>query len=288
MRSFVRVFITYLYAIATLTTFGGLTENISYGQTAAGAIPSAREKSLLFEVASIKPSFENEPFKQQVTPDGFLLRNGSVSRLLGLIYDPARLLRGTRLRNAPDWVRNDGVDISAKVSPEDAADWQRETTSGFGSPALAHALQQILVERYKLQAHTIPIEVDGYTLVVERSGPKTNLVTADKVRPSPDTIASEVVLPGGIIKFHNQPLSKLALFIGNLSSSIVEDRTGLTDRYDFSISDRLPTHPTAQESEDLTRPEDRWDLKPLGLRVVRSKVHTTALVIDYIEKPSPN
>ena len=256
MRRLVSVLAGCSYAIGAFTTLGGLTGSPSYAQmAAAGETPPAQAKSWLFEVASIRPSREDEQFDQQLLPDGFLLKNGSTRRLLGLVYDPTRVFDGTRLRNAPDWVRNEGVDVLAKVSTEEAADWQRETTSGYVSPAFKHALQQLLVQRFKLQAHIIPIEVDGYALVLERSGPKTKLVPVNKVRPSPDTTAGIAILPGSVIQFHNQPLSELALFISNLSTSIVEDRTGVTERYDFSISDRLPVHPTAQESENLMLPD---------------------------------
>ncbi len=83
-------------------------------------------------------------------------------------------------------------------------------------------------------------------------------------------------------------MSELASYLGNLSDFRIEDRTGLAGTYDFSLSDRLPVHPTDEEREDFRLPTERWDLERLGLKLVRAKVHTTALVIDHIERPSPN
>ena len=290
MRHVVRALGSSWYAVAAFTALCALTGNPFHTQiAAAGTTPPAPAKSILFEVASIKPGREDEPLVQQVLPDGFLLTGSSVTRLICLAYDRTLLFNNrNRLRNIPDWVRNDTVDVLAKVSTEEAADWQRETTSSLDSPTFKHALQQLLVERYKLQVHTIPIEADGYALVLKRFVPNAKLVQADKVRTSPDNSPGMAILPGGVIRFHNQPLSGLALFISSLSPSIVEDGTGLSDSYDFSISDRLPVHPTAEESEDLMLPDERWDLEPLGLKLVHSKVHTTALVIDHIERPSLN
>lgn len=295
MRHAVRPLSSCWYAVAAFTALCGLTGNSAYAQiAAAGTTSAAQTKSLSFEVASIRPSREGEAHNEQLLPDGFLLTNGSVRTLIGLVLDPTRILDGTRLRSAPNWVLTDRFDVIAKVSTEEAADWQRETTSGFESPAFTHALQHLLVERFKLQTHTVPIEVEGYALVLDRSGSKTKLVPADKMlahdsaKSARENGPSMTVPEQGVVKFHNQPLSELAFFISNLSPYIVEDRTGLTGRYDFSISDRLPVHPTAEESEDLMLPDERWDLQPLGLKLVRLKVHTTALIIDHIEKPSPN
>lgn len=76
---------------------------------------------------------------------------------------------------------NDRFDVNARVSTEKAGEWQRDTTSGYESAVFKHALEQLLADRFKLKAHTIPIEMDGYALEVERSGPTTKLISADKV-----------------------------------------------------------------------------------------------------------
>ena len=267
MRRVIRAFGSCWFAVAAFTATG----NPLRAQIAASATrPPSQAQSLSFAVASIRPSRDGEAHNEELLPDGFLLTAGSVRTLLGLFLDPARILYGSRLRNAPDWVLNDRFDVIAKVSPEDAADWQRETESGFESPAFKLALQKLLVERFKLQAQTVPIEVDGYALVMQRSGPKSKLVPETKLAgPDPEKQGSEdrpsITLPEmGVAMFHNEPLSELAAFISNLSPSLVEDRTGLAGSYDFAISDTLPLHPTPEEHDDLMRPDARWDLEPLG------------------------
>jgi uncharacterized protein (TIGR03435 family) len=258
------------------------------------ATASAQERPVVFETASIRPSRDGEPFDQQLLADGFLLRDGSVRRLLCLAYFSVNFTDGSRLRSVPDWVRNDLFDVLAKVSTEDAATWQRETASGWDSPALKNALQALLAERYKLKAHIVNVEEDGFALVVNNSGRATSLVSSRRVQPQPsakpypDDGSTFVTLPDFSLQFRNQPLSKLALAITSLSGFLVEDRTGLAGSYDFLVGDKLPVPATEQEREDYRLPTERWDLEPLGLKLVRAKVHTTALVVDHIERPSPN
>jgi uncharacterized protein (TIGR03435 family) len=258
------------------------------------ATASAQERPVVFETASIRPSRDDEPFDQEFLRDGFLYKGGSALGLAWMAYCPESLVRGERVRNAPGWAGSEWVDVVAKVSTDDAAVWQRETALGWDSPAFKHALQVLLTERYKLVAHTIPVEEDGFALVLKNSVPNANLLPAgragkqDSGKPAPKDIPSIVVLPDWTTRFHDQPMSELASYLGNLSDFRIEDRTGLAGTYDFSLSDRLPVHPTDEEREDFRLPTERWDLERLGLKLVRAKVHTTALVIDHIERPSPN
>lgn len=296
MSRFIRTLSKCSCVIAAFTMPCGLAGSSSPAQIAAAhAAAPAPAKPILFEIASIKPSRENDQGVQQFLPDGFLIRGRSVRYLICLAYYPLDFYVVQLIRNAPDWVVHDQFDVLAKVSTEDAPEWQRETTSSWDSPAFKHALQALLAERFKLQAHSIPIEEDGFALVVKHSARKTKLIpaakglTQDSAHSSSDNTPSITMPELDVIQFRNEPLSKLADSITSLSNGlIVEDRTGLTGRYNFSVSDRLPIRTTAEEQEDYRLPSQRWDVEPLGLELVRTKVHTTALIIDHIERPSPN
>jgi uncharacterized protein (TIGR03435 family) len=280
--------------VAAATVLCGVAGRSSRAQVAsAEATPPAEAKPILFETASIKPSREDEPFDQRVLPDGFMVRHNSIARLIWFAYCPSGLIwaPGTYLGNAPDWVWEDKVDVLAKVSAEDAPEWEREKTSTWDGPPLKHALRELLADRYKLQAHTIPVEADGFALVVKKSGRKTKLVPAGQGQPQDSgktDSPSIVVLPGGVVQFHNETLAELAVWLSPLSSSPIEDRTGLTGRYDFTVRDMQPVHPADEDREYYRQPTHRWELEPLGLVLVRAKVHTIALIVDHIERPSPN
>ena len=252
----------------------------------AGTTPPAQTKPILFESASIKPSREDEEFDSRILPDGFLVRHNSIGRLIWFAYCPTGLfgVRGAYLGNAPDWVSEDKVDVVAKVSAEDAPEWEREKTSTWDGPPFKHALRELLADRYKLQAHTISVEVDGFALVVKKSVRRTKLVAADASETGP----SMSISPDWVVQFHDETLAEFALWLSSLSGSLIEDRTGLTGRYDFSVRDMQPVHTAEEDREYYRQPIHRWELEPLGLTLVRAKVHTIALIVDHIERPSPN
>jgi hypothetical protein len=58
----------------------------------------------------------------------------------------------------------------------------------------------------------------------------------------------------------------------------IEDKTGLTEKYRFDLT-RLGT---------VGIPSSDWDLAPLGLKLIPTKIPTENVMIDHIEKPSPN
>jgi hypothetical protein len=73
--------------------------------------------------------------------------------------------------------------------------------------------------------------------------------------------------------------TSMAALIVQLSLRVpIEDRTGLPGKYNF----------------DLTRlgiegvPASDWDLAPLGLKLIMTKIPSENIVIDHIERPSPN
>jgi uncharacterized protein (TIGR03435 family) len=286
-----------LFAASTLSGFLSLLTHPASAQTtpACGVLRS-HAQPLAFDIASIRPSHANESFNERVVPDGFLLEDGSLRMLIRLAYDPEEFVGDKDLVNAPRWVSQEYFNILAKVAPEDSARWQRDTSMDPDSPVFKCALQQLLVERCGLKLHLIPGMTDGFALVLSRTGIQKGLQPAKKAAPgnaaAPSTQSSQTpVSLGGIVmgvRFQRQPLSKLAHFLSGLSSFVIEDHTGLTGEYDFSIRDNMPVHANAQEREDYRLPSERWDLQSLGLRLVPAKVHTTLLVVDHIERPSPN
>jgi len=70
----------------------------------------------------------------------------------------------------------------------------------------------------------------------------------------------------------------------NSTNGPVGDMTGLPAHYDFTLrSVDLRDYSTHGEGM-----EDNWPLDSLGLTLKRGKVPGLALVIDHIEKPTPN
>lgn len=73
-------------------------------------------------------------------------------------------------------------------------------------------------------------------------------------------------------------MASFSAHVAQMLGAPVEDRTGLSGRYDFKLR-RFD-----EESDRVSM----WDWGSLGLKLERIKVSSDILVIDHIEKPSPN
>ena len=73
--------------------------------------------------------------------------------------------------------------------------------------------------------------------------------------------------------------------LSNITGYIVENRTGLTGLYDFTLhySPTEPPPPDSTEPSVYTAVEQQ-----LGLKLERTKEQVPVLVIDHVERPSEN
>jgi uncharacterized protein (TIGR03435 family) len=87
---------------------------------------------------------------------------------------------------------------------------------------------------------------------------------------------------GRVTTFYNATVQDLVYYLGRVAGGAipVRDKTRLTGRYDFTITNR-PRDPDENEIY-------RYSLKHLGLEIKRGTEQRAALVVDHIERPSPN
>ncbi len=207
---------------------------------------------------------------------------------------------------APSWVNTERYDIEAKVAEPDVPAWQNQ---GPEEKMLQAMLQTMLKERCGLTVHHTIVEVPGYALVAGKHGPNWKELKVAKLgEPLPK---HAVRLPGGavIVPFVRSELrpgeAPKVLFLQTSMESFaaelsgrgwadrpVVDKTGLTGTYDFVLVRKDTGSPRGEEGELLPPdPTTRsgWDgVEELGLKLVPTKVPTSALVIDHIEEPSSN
>jgi uncharacterized protein (TIGR03435 family) len=264
----------------------------------AGVAISAHQRSPSpdpsFEVASIKPTANDAPEGISVQPDGVRFNGFQVRTLITIAYRAEGIQRFDQLVGAPSWTGVDRFDIVAKAGSGLAA--QEPMTTRL--PAMLRAL---LRERFRLRAHAETRSMPAFALRIARRdrrlGQQLRESTSDcsangraQAGQSDSDTWCGIRATGGVITGRSVSSAQLA---GNLSGyptidRFVADRTGLTGRYDF----RLEYSPAVVGGGDAAAnpgPSLFTALtEQLGLRLQPEKAVLPVLVIDRVEKPTPD
>jgi uncharacterized protein (TIGR03435 family) len=283
---------------------------------------SSQAKTATFEAATIKP----------VAPSGVGLGDGTGKMIRrkqaggagGNYEDAGRIHYQESLRllleraynvprvqiKGPEWLSTPFV-VDAIMPPQTTRE------------QLQIMLQNLLAERFKLAVHRETEQVSGYSLIVAKNGPKLKesagdqppiVVTredfeklAETLGPDgfPKTIGwSQRTIEQGVavygsplgrkVFFRDKTMPELAVDLWErLLDSPVRDATGLSSRYDFSLTympddARAPSGPPAgryASAPDLFKAVE----SQLGLKLEKGKIPVEMLVVDHIEKsPSEN
>jgi uncharacterized protein (TIGR03435 family) len=252
-------------------------------------------KSHAFDVVSIKPAAPGENWHYGFAPTGYSSAGMPIMAAVRQAYF-SRNWNG-KIVGAPDWVTKDPFDIEAKVTVADLDEWQKERTQP-NQPLIQQLLQGMLADRCKLAAHRVPSETTGYALVLDKHGAKLKDAAPDEARPE-----HGIPAPGGgyfvpyqrgeepHMGFYGVTMAAFAEHMVGMGGGQVVDRTGLTGRYDFTLT-WLSSGPDEQHvgaiSSDDPDKLSHWNFGALGLKAEQVKLPTEDLAIDHIEKPSQN
>ena len=153
-------------------------------------------------------------------------------------------------------------------------------------------LQSVPANRFKLKAHLVSKESLAYKLVVAKTGLK-NLK-----QPSPDENEGLDWVGAGYGQYHYVLLDALVMPSKMQENCPIIDQTGLTRRYDFELKwernpESLPPPGTSRVASAPTSDVNRPSIftafqEQLSLKLVPIKAQLESIVIDQIEKPSPN
>ncbi|MBZ5633255.1 MAG: TIGR03435 family protein [Acidobacteriia bacterium] len=234
-----------------------------------------------FEVVSIKPTGQPGGLGLNVTATE--LRAGSIS-LAGLIAFTFEL-HLTQVSGLPGWAETEGYEIVARLPQGgDPNDVQIRTM-----------LKNLMQSRFGLSFHTEKRELSVYAISIGKNG----LAGIKMVKNT--TNGARVGAQGlGRTLFSGVTMAD---FAGQLQLRVLDrpviDRTGLTDRYDFTLNWRpdefqFPRASAAQRADAVSRGADALpDLftavqEQLGLKLDATKALVDVLVIDKVSKPSEN
>ena len=245
-----------------------------------------------FDVVSIKPNNSgSRSFGGGLTSTGVHITNSS---LVGIIYTAYfQNFTGNRIVGYPAWALDEHYDVVAQIDEATAALWQKLSVRRYqelGRPML----QEMLADRCKLVAHLVPAQVEGYVLVVGKHGVRLTPTKPGEIYPDGALNGGDgaKVVPASASKdnaihYYNATVEQMAQRIA--TNWVVQDQTHLTGRYDFVIRPlQIPRDPDGRPTVTDPQPSDMWDISDTGLELKRTKIPSQNLVIDHIERPTPN
>jgi uncharacterized protein (TIGR03435 family) len=236
-----------------------------------------------FEVATIKPNNSGAGTLQGMNINGrnFTSRNASLGDLISIAYG----LHAKQIVGAPGWIDSDRYDIAALPDQE-------------GEPNLQQVkimIQKFLVDRFSFKFHHEKRDLSAYVLAVARSGQKLTPTESKGALPGLGFRGG----PGGLVLgVQNASMSD---FTGFLQSIVLDrpvvDQTALPGKFDFTVkftpddsqfnghAPKLPASTdTIEQAPDLYTAIQQQ----IGLKLTVEKIPVDVLVIDHVEKPSPN
>ena len=276
-----------------------------------------------YEVASVKVNTAGGPQSFiQLQPGGTLIVQNVPLRTI-LVWAYQLGLDDGRLVGLPDWTRTEHFDITAKAS---AGGVGLGTISRVGPPSRGLLiLRAVLADRFNLKIHAEQREMPIYALRTAnadgRPGPKLSQSDRDCERVNAERLANRTgrstLAPGSMPPcawrgFRNRltvdslPLTELADFLSGTMRRLVVDQTGLSGRFNFDLI-WTPDQPPPEGSPDrITVGGVEIDLtggvsidpngpalltairEQLGLRLESTRAPVEVLVIESVERPTPD
>ena len=260
-----------------------------------------------FDAASVKPNRSGALNIGFDVPGNrrFTVSNAPLRDIVRFAHD----VDDTRLVGGPDWIGSERFDIVA-TAERDIPAWTPD-----GPPAvLLSMVRSLLAERFHLETHRDTRELPVYALVLARSdrklGPRAGVSTVDcaaasaraDVRPAPaapaEVPACGMRIGPGQMLLGGVPMSRFATVLAGFAGRLVIDRTGLAGNYNLQLS-WTPQGPRLGGPP----PEGAPPLPPvdpngaslfasiqeqLGLKLEPTRAPLEVVVIDRVERPSPD
>ena len=242
--------------------------------------PMGADASPEFEVATIKPSKPEERGKGfQVRGREFNTFNTSLDDLITFAYG----VHIKQVVGAPAWAETEKYDISGHPDiPGQPNDKQ-----------LKGMMKKLMEDRFQLKMHPDKKEMAAYTLVVAKGEPKLT-----KSQGDPNGLPGLGFRGPGLFSAANASMSEFCQVMEQVVlDRPVVDQTGLKGKYDFSLTWTADESQFVGSGIPIPPPSDKPDAPPglftaiqeqLGLKLDPAKTPVDVLVIDHVEKPSPN
>ena len=261
---------------------------------AVAALPlAAQSDAPRFDVASVRPLGSTGNSTRNVLPSGRFVATNSQLRMLivnayGVTLD--------RLLGGPDWIDSDRFDILASAP------------AGTSESTMLTMLQTLLADRFKLVLRREAREMPVYSLVIAQKDGRVEKalrpVDCTASRTESTTVMGKVVVPvcsaltmrqagTGMVTYLSAGvnLNELANTLSLRVGRPVINQTGLAGEFQFEVSwlHDLQAGPAAAPAAANDGPSLFTALQEqLGLKMESSRGPVEMLVIESVERPTPN
>jgi uncharacterized protein (TIGR03435 family) len=255
-------------------------------------------------VASVKPNKSGDQGAgfDYSSATGFSASNVTLEVLIEEAYG----IQQFQISDGPGWIRSERFDIQAKANSSTDSDSQpARGAGGLDKARRRQMIQTLLASRFALKVHPETKEEPVYSLVVFKSSPKLQDVTASVNKSSSTQPAlSGRKAPGirvgmGHMFGHAVSLKSFADVLSRILGRAVVDETGLTGLYDFTLDWRPDQFqfPTISQLDQPAGAQPSFSDEPsvfvalqeqAGLKLQARRGLVQMLVIDSAERPSAN
>ena len=254
--------------------------------------PTSDAGKLVFAAASVTPTTDARFYPVTISPDGrFVWKSVTLSGLIQTAYQTQAF---QRIEGMPSWSRSDRFEVEGKAegNPTEEQMWSM--------------VRSLIADRFKLSTHLETRDLPVYALVIAGSDGRLGArirpsacVAEDKVSFPPGPLdPSRPLIPvpcGGVrsmtvkgtIQARFATMAKLAGALGMLVGRPVQDRTGLTKRFDLEV-EWTPSRGAPGPGAPGAGPAMFAAIEEqLGLRLDEQTGPVRVLVIDHVERPAP-
>ena len=240
----------------------------------AAGRPSAQSASapLRFEAASIKPNRSGDAGGGlRLLPE----RLDAVNVPAWMLVMDAHELRPYQLVGGPGWLQQDKFDVRATTGP------------GASRADVSLMLRTLLNERFALSVHEEQRDVRGYALVRARGDGKLGPGLTPPCRANCPKTYAGFNWSAGVMEERSVTIADVADALTAVMRSPVSDRTGVTETFDVVL--RWSVEPADAGAPDAPAVAFRRAVEEqLGLKLEASRETVKVLVIDRIERPTPD
>jgi bla regulator protein BlaR1 len=269
-------------------------------------------------IVAVKPAFDVTSVKPNNSGDGRIGvlpgPNGGLNATnvtLGMLIRLSHQLQDNQIVGGPKWLFSDRFDVLGSG------------TAPGREGAMFPKLQTLLADRFSLVTHTEKRELPMFALVLAgrdgKIGPKMQTSTAGDcpspsgpggARGNPPTAAPMspaqmqrcgIIFGPGRLSGGNLSMAQLATNLSRIVGSMVVDKTNLAGNFELTLEYALDPNmggrsdfqglppPLAPERPSTDRPSIFSALQEqLGLKLESTKGPVEVLVIDSVEKPTPD